>query len=473
MRRLPILILVLVIIQWTPLNGFGYEGQTNFPDSSTGWPMNATLHVPNDIDTIKGQLESIYLQTVKDGKIGTTGFSVKNLLPNSELPIDGYVTGLVIQASRQLDIRINGKKMDKIRANEDGTVSIRNFDNSRFDSLGISDAINRYLPAEEPKQPRNRNEERFVPGFYSFFPEIAGEPICSDSKVDIILTKDGRPVRMSLLNPGYVTPAAHPFIDEKREPIVFRYLGSRLHELKNRSTDFQDRINAVTEGIWAAEHALGIKLVSNVNLIDYEAIHDAVTAKGKQDIWIYISSFSQESLAELKSMAEHETIHIYVDSKNLTKNSGIRKLFADLKGYDEWSMERFALITAGQVRRRSTVNKIDENPFFAFIDERNFQEGRLGGHSHSDLDEFCTSFIHSLMFFERLNENLEKPLKLRDQSQPPRLLTAVQKEKILGIYIDFLELISKSIKEADRKDKIVKPAQSIFQRSLSRLPNLG
>lgn len=469
MRRFPIIILVLALIQWTPLQAFGYETLNSLPDSSSGCLLNAILYIPDDIDTVKSRLGNIYLQTVKDGKIHVTEFRTMDLSPNSELSLDGYVTGLVIQGSRQLDVRIDGKKMDKIRRNEDGTISIKNIDNSSFDSLGILDSLNRYLPAEEAKQSPGRKEDRFVSGFYSFFPAIAGEPICSDTRVDIALTADGSTVRMSLLNPGYVDLSADPPVDEKRDPIVFRYLGSRLQEPNNRPADFQQRINAITEGIFAVERMLGAKLVNNVNIIDYEPIQDAVTIKRKHDIWFYIASFSQESLEELKSMAEHETIHIYVDSKNLTGNSGIRRLFADLKGYDEWSLERFALITTGRARRPSTATKIDENPFFAFIDERNFQEGRLGGHSHSDLDEFCTSFIHSLMFFEQLNENLEKPVRFRDRSQPPLRLTAKQKQEIRATYIQALELIGKSVDKEDRKDETVKPAQSLFQQALSRL----
>jgi hypothetical protein len=473
LHRFPIIILILAFIQWTPLQGFGYEIQGSVSDSSPGCLLNAVLYIPDDIEAIKSRLGSIYLQTVKDGKIRNAEFSTKDFLPNTELPLDGYVTGLVIQSSRQLEVHINGKKMDKIRHNEDGTVSIKNFGYSSFDSLGISDALERYNPAEEAKQPLRRKEDRFISGFYSFFPGIVGEPICSGAKVDIAFTVNGKTVKMSLQNPGYINLSANQAADENRDPIVFRYLGSRLQEFKNWPADFQDRINAITEGILAVEHALGTQLVSNVNLIDYEAIHDAVTEKRKHDIWFYLSSFLQESLEELKSMAEHETIHIYVDSKNLTGNSTIRQVFADLKGYAEWSLERFALVTTGKILRQPTVNNVGENPFFAFIDERNFQEGRQGGHSHSNLDEFCSSFIHSLMFIERLNENLEKPVKLRGRSQPALLLTVAQKEKILATYIDLLELISRSVEQADRKDEIVKPAQSLFQQALSRLQNLS
>jgi hypothetical protein len=471
MRRFYIVIFVLALIHWTPLKGFGSETQNNLPDSSAACLLNAILYVPKDIDAIKSQLENIFLQTVKDGKMRTTAFSRKEILPNSELPVQGYVTGLVIQGSPQLEIQINGQKMDKIRDNADGSVAINNFGNSSFASLGISAANNRYPPAAEAKQPPDRKQNSFFSGFYSFFPEIVGGPICSDTRVDMVLTVDGRTVRMSLLNPGYINLPAERPADGKRGPVVFRYLGSQLQHLENRPADFRNRINAITEGILAVEHALGMKLVSHVNLIDYQAIHDAVTAKRKHDIWFYISSFTQESPAELKSMAEHETIHIYVDSKNLTAKSEIRQSFADLKGYDQWSLERFALVTTGQIRRRPTVNEIDENPFFAFIDERNFQEGRLGGHSHSDLDEFCTSFIHSLMFFDRLKINLDKPIKFRDPSQPPLRLTAAQKATILTTYIHVLEITSKAVAEEDRQDAAVEPAQSLFQQALSRLQN--
>jgi len=468
MRRFPILILILTLIQLTALKGFGYETQNSLPGSSEGGLLNAILFIPNDIASIKKHLGSISLQTVKDGKIRTTAFSREDLLPVSELPLDGYVTGLVIRGSRQMEVYIDGKKMDEIRSNKDGTVSIKNFGNSSYASLGISESLNRYHSTEGKKQPLDRKEGRFVSGLYSFFPGIVAEAISSASKVDIDLTVDGRTVRMSLLNPGYVDLSV-----DQRDPIGFRYLGSRLQKLKNRPTDLQDRIDAITEGILAVERMLGAKLVNNVNIIDYEPIHDAVTVKRKHDIWFYISSFSKESLEELKSMAKHETIHIYVDSKNLTVNSGIRHLFADLKGYGEWSMERFALVATGRIRRRSTAEKIDEDPFFAFIDERNFQEGRLGGHSHSNVDEFCTSFIHSLMFIERLPQNLENPVKFPGRSQQAQHLTKAQKEKILATYIYVLELISKYVGNENRQEETVKSAQSLFQQALAKLKNLS
>jgi hypothetical protein len=51
--------------------------------------------------------------------------------------------------------------------------------------------------------------------------------------------------------------------------------------------------------------------------------------------------------------------------------------------------------------------------------------------------------------------------------------SVAQKEKILTTYIYMLELINTSIEKTDQKDKIMRPAQSLFQQALSRLENPG
>ena len=228
--------------------------------------------------------------------------------------------------------------------------------------------------------------------------------------------------------------------DSGRASPRFRYLGNRGPKVEN-TPDFNERLDAITEGIAQVEQTFGLKLVDSVNLVDYEDLQNALTRAGRKDIWFFIETFSQESITELRTIAAHETLHLLVDHFHITSNYQMRKLFADLKGYDELSLERFCLLTRGTVKEEPTC--AGEHRLFSFIDEKHFL-GRKGGHSHQNLDEFCTSLIHSLMFVGRIDRNLSLPLK----SGPAGTictLTDDQKSEILDYYLKSIGILQASV----------------------------
>jgi len=71
--------------------------------------------------------------------------------------------------------------------------------------------------------------------------------------------------------------------------------------------------------------------------------------------------------------------------------------------------------------------------YIDFINEKNFLAGSKGGHSQDNLDEFCTSMLHSLMFPELIRTNLHSPLEI-DNTRPSLYLSNEEKMEILVFY---------------------------------------
>ncbi len=66
---------------------------------------------------------------------------------------------------------------------------------------------------------------------------------------------------------------------------------------------------------------------------------------------------------------------------------------------------KLGFVSNGEIR-----DKFKKTPagLMKFISENEFFGTSSGGHPYSDMDEFCTSFIHTVMYPDRLKANLEK-----------------------------------------------------------------
>ena len=92
--------------------------------------------------------------------------------------------------------------------------------------------------------------------------------------------------------------------------------------------------------------------------------------------------------------------------------------------------------------------------FFSFINERNFLQGMKGGHSHQNPDEFCTSFLHSLMFVEGLSKNLDRPLALKDREKP-HFLNEEEKQNVFKEYVRTFDILSRLISK-ETSDRMIR-----------------
>jgi hypothetical protein len=394
------------------------------------------------------KLNLLALYTVDEGKKRLLFYERKDLKAEVPLSVKGYVTGAVVLLNEEVAVSLDDIPMSRIRENDDGTLTCK-----YFGPLESVDSIYPYIESVSHKKPEeNKATEtgaaKYLFGGYSCFPVIRGAGVSPRDQFIISLKKGDASVRIAVRQQGARTIfASQP---GTKEEITFQYQGTSLAGHFPTDAELRPRLQAIAEGIRSVENRFGMDLVNRVNLVDYDKIRNAVTCGGEKEIWFYIKVLREEPLGELKTIAAHETLHLLVDRQGLAEDAALREHFADLKGFDILSYERFMLITKNIVLQKAEVDRIENAVFFAFIDERNFLEGMKGGHAYQNPEEFCTSFIHSLMFAERLRENLDRPLFLRGRPEP-YYMTPAEKETVLNEYIKTLEILKQSI--AAERDK--------------------
>ena len=353
-------------------------------------------------------------------------------------------------------ISVEGQKMSNIRKNVDGTFSLRHFGKLKLDEIRMTKVDKAYYEKALGEVAGNRKNEMFLKGGYSFFPEVMGDSVAKGNRFVISFESQGKLLQVPVEQSGYYSLCTISMAPQvQRGDLGFRYVGTRLESLKKKTGDFEKRLSAIAEGIEAVERTFNADLVETVSIVDYQGIHNAVTCDGGKEIWFYTDAFVKEPLNELKAIAEHETLHKLVEKQQLTKNSDIREFFADLKGYDDVSYERFLLITYGSLPPQGFSKGNVDHPFFAFIDERNFLKGMKGGHSHANVAELCTSFLHSLLFIDRLEANLDRPISFTGSKAQPRYLSNQEKGIVMDNYVKLLGLIVKSLPSTRQSDSLV------------------
>jgi hypothetical protein len=425
------------------------------------------LSVPSEAPLISQEeaiLENISflaLYTVEKGKMRCLYYRKEDLRPGQDLVVNGYVSGVVVLSNQEVEACIGNMPMSRIRENEDGTLTCRHF--GPLDSMGAIFPYIQSIPQRKPAEieQTRTSSSKYLFGGYSYFPKVLGAGVSPEEGVFISLKKGEASVQILVRQRKDCT--IFKFQPDTSEEIPFRYQGTTLTHHFPVEGELRQRLIAVSEGIRSVENRFEVDLVSRVNLLDYEEIHNAVTCKGEKEIWFYLKALREEPLDELRTIAEHETLHLLVDLKGFADEGELREHFADLKGFGMFSYERFMLITRGILREgQQSLNK--DAIFFAFLSERNFLEGMKGGHAHHNPDEFCTSFLHSLMFLEQLTPNLDRPLALQNHRKP-HLLTPKEKQNVLKDYIKTLDILARSVSPEKEAFKCFEKICSILQQA--------
>jgi hypothetical protein len=398
-----------------------------------------TLHASGRQKEILNKINFISVYTVVNGQSRIVNFRQRDLYSGKPLEIKGYVTGVVVLCNDQVKAQLNNTPMSKILREKDGTLICRYF--GPLKSRGL---LSPYLHSISSKTTTgNVNNEKcapnFLPGGYSYFPKVLGDGVCSEDHFAIVVKKGANSLEIPVRQQSSKRIAT---LWGNRKSISFHFQGNSAD--LTPIIDLNDRLQTIAQGIWSAENKFNLDLTTRIHLIDYNKICNAITCEGTKDIWFYIKTLREEPLRELKVIAEHESMHLLVNLLGLTDNTELLIHFADLKGYDIFSRERFLLMTRGLILSEEYENTKENAIFFAFIDERNFLRGMKGGHSHQNPDEFCASFIHSLMYAERLGSNLDRPLILHDRCQP-HFLTQEEKMAVLRKYIKTLDILSHAV----------------------------
>ncbi len=423
-----------------PVEGIRLE---NSDSSSPDTPTTEHRRVASRVNLLQ-------LNFVDRGKPGKTVLSSSDLQTRSHLTIDGYVSGVVALCADEMAVSVDGRPMAPIRVGADGALWLKNFGRVAEGELL---APNREQPLERAEAGNLAAARRsaVLDGGYAYFPAVAGDAVATAERFTIRFRAGTQQLNLAVQQQGYSLICS--IAPEKllaREPIPFFYAGEPTDRFGGRTAaDLDARLKAVAKGIEAVESAFSGTLIDGVTIIESPGRHNAVTCSGSRRIWFYSAALLGEPLDELVVIAEHESLHILVDLLQLTQSTALRELFADLKGYDDLSLERLELLTFGRVARaRSGAGQTSPSPLLAFISEKNFLEGARGGHADADLEEFCTSFLHSLMHSDRLEEALRRPLNLG--SSRSRDLTEGGRQALKTHYTLTIDAMAGSLNEARR-----------------------
>jgi hypothetical protein len=377
-------------------------------------------------------VEAVCLLEVVDGRPRETVWPRKDLMAGRELAVRGYVAGVTV-VSRCPDL--------------------------------VASVV---PPGGQPREMASRvlvADGRVTGGGqrYAYFPRIRGDAVSPGERFGLSIEDADGAWELAIRQRGYqaLTPPGAEDPAAGRGP-GFRYIGSDLEEFRRRGDDLARRVREMAEGIARVEQAFGGDLVRYVNVLDYQGPDNALTVTGQAEIWLYAGTLWNQPPGELGSMAEHETLHLVVDRQGYTGRSAVRELFADLHGFGPLSMERFALVAGGRLPPRTAPPPGGTAVFLPFIDERNFLVGRSGGHARENIDEFCTSFLHTLLYVDRLEANLRQPhLRLEDGTTLD--LTADHRTTLVRDYRRSLEVLA----EAAGPSTPEAPAAAFFRRCAS------
>ncbi len=365
--------------------------------AATGCASNAHAVFPDG--SIQNKISGISLYCVINGNTRQIDLTREDLEKPTGISVPGHVWGVVAFCDNDVMPLVGETPLAKIRENGNGILSIGYFGNVPA----------RELPALRAPKDLSGHADTTMTNGYSLFPVIRGDALVPGN--DFLLSFQSGETRFSIPvhQEGYRQLCT--LNDNGPDDVLaFHYLGTTIKPSQLRSEDFLERLRAIELGIHNVESLFGMKLVEKVNIVDFNQLYGGVTDDGAaKTMWMYSRAILRESPGELTHMASHETLHRYVTTMGWTKSTPIRELFSEIKGYDLFSRERFTLVTRGIASDGEKASEQDKL-FFSFINERNFLEGSRGGHSDDDLDEFCATFFHSLMYVGRLGGNLHHPV---------------------------------------------------------------
>ncbi len=430
---------------------FLFQASNGFPQQNgprAFWPKDTESVSRSRQTGITDKIDLLVLLTVEKGEKGVLYYRREDLRSGKLLNIAGYVSGVVVLCNDEVEADLDGVSMSKIRRNDDGFLTCKYFGSleSVVPMPASIPSIHIATPAGEAEPASVRPE--YVFGGYSYFPPVLGTGVSGKDRFSIYLRKGNSRIEIAVRQSG--ERVVFRFRPGTRDEIAFESQGTATEDYFQSEADFEHRLTAVSEGIRSVESRMHTDLVNRVHLVDYGEIRNAMTCEGEKKIWFYANALREEPLDELKTMAEHETLHLVVDRHGFANDSELREHFADLKGFGLFSYERFMLMTRGVISDQTEPNPGEASNFFAFVDERNFLKGMKGGHARENLEEFCTSFLHSLMSLERLWGNLDRPLTLKG-GQQAHLLTQDEKREVLRNYLTTLEILKRS---ASREEEI-------------------
>jgi len=390
---------------------------------------------------IAEKINLIYLSVINNGEAKPIILSSEELRKNPTLDIDGYIANIMIFDKEEMDISLNqneAKKIGKLKGEDyidlnGGAVYPDELETEEYGKEIFQQLIDR----EVSKDKKGRS---FLRGGYFFGRSTrslySGKPINNlenntltfkiDDKIYTIPIKQKVSQEFRKINLDS---------ERQRDDLVFNYLGNDRDRFLGIE-EMDEKLQAIAEATNNVESISDMDIVDRVYLIDYKA--NNAFADAKEKFITFLSGYLEKnSVEDVKIVTEHEILHKYVFEKGFTEDPQVREIFANLKGYTGDKKQR--IIEQGFIPFDDFNENYKNKEFFAFVNEKDFL-GKGGGHSHGNIWEFCTSFTHSLMYLDRLENNLEK-------------FSGEEKSTILDNYIVVLKTM---IKYDNQKDEFLK-----------------
>lgn len=378
---------------------------------------------------------AISLQVVKDGKMKRQIFLAENLIGAPVITVDGYVSGIVLLSNTPLDASVNHKPMNPIPIDPDGYYELKYYGN-----ISRQDFWSTFMPPG-----REAPDTERIQGRYAIFPKVPGDALSHAPDFQIVLNYQSVSRKVTIRQEASVKMDLCRMRPSAGSSPEIYYLGNRPGQFDVKMEGFKQRMDAILTGIQSIEQKTGGRIVEAIHIIDLDTGRNAYSCNDENQIWLYNRVFWSEPIAELRVIAEHEAMHILSDRLGLADNSRMREMYADLMGFGLFSKERFYVIVSGTPpARKSDFRSPDTSNLFDFINEMNFIRGMNGGHSKDNMDEFCASFLHTLMYLDRLGSLLKAPIK--SHAGASTQLSAAEQARLMADYERTLKAVIDAVK---------------------------
>jgi hypothetical protein len=397
----------------------------------------------NNSQEIAQTLNLIYLQVVHNGVVKPIIFSQAELEKNPALKINGYIVSVMIFGTQKMDISMNGISATPMQPSSEDSFQISG-GNVYFDDISTAEYPEtklRILFCGEHKSEAAKMTGKYFFGRKALDSDFLGNQVIDVPKTALQFKVGDKEYELAIEQLAY-----KPF--EIVNGYAFHYLGNDREKFA-QIDDLHEKLNAIADGVREIEEVFSTKLVDKVNLVDLRTFN-ATASRDQQEITFTAEILKKTSPIGLKMIARHELLHKYVDAKGYTKDERMRTIYADIKGFT--GNQREGLIYSGWFPFEELA-PYKNSEFLSFINEKNYFDIPEGGHSYDNMDEFVTPFFHTLMYIERLEANLDKPILVKRRNEKPETvkLTKAQKVQILDHYIKLLETLRVLAKEQDTR----------------------
>ena len=413
------------------------------------------VHRPVGLDEV-----DVCIFQVLDGVLSPTVIGAAELFQQPVLDLPGHVAGLLVLSPEALTLHLDGEPVHSVRPDPSGAFH-----------LNHGKLPPRELEAAFVGTGRGDFDIRRLQGYkgcYAAFAPVPGDALCPGSRFTLDLEAAGEHFSVQI---DQIERRDLEAIDPELalgEALRFSYLGNDTQRLLSRTESARTRLAAVTAGIRHIEAIIGAPLVTVVHLVDFTGRSSALTRSGFSEIWLYSPTFWNETPAGLRTMVEHETLHLLADRCAFARNGALRELFADLRGLKSLSRERFSLITMGILPATVSRSTAADNTLLAFINEMNFFKGMRGGHSRDNLDEFFASFLHTLVFVQDLERAVHAPVLFPDRFT--RHLGDAERKTLMDDYVRVIYALKAGLENQPNVDRFLRECLEHAARLQQRLP---